>query len=227
MGSYELGSRLWRLTCPSAYEEWAQTEYSGHAVWPSINTPPEEFKYDEWAEIEWMKRGKGVADFTWPHGFFGWLHIIVRKSIGIELTEKFQGACLLELGQRNSQLLDGEVDLRILWFHHRANIDLGLSTWRMEKSMSGRELRMFDGIETLGFDFGDPNDENREIIHTPRDPNRGIFVDEKNIEGYDFFRTWEWPGAYLCTDLAKDFIVNRGLSNITLLDVGNVIRILS
>ena len=61
------------------------------------------------------------------------------------------------------------------------------------------------------------------MIHTPRQPGKGIFVREADLGGADFFEVVEFPSRVLCTDRAKCFIEEQEFTNVTFLEVGDLI----
>jgi len=71
--------------------------------------------------------------------------------------------------------------------------------------------RSFNGIE-----------KRRGQLITPRIPGQGLFVSKKSLAGCDFFKPRN-SGLTLCTDRVKEFMEQRGYTNIGFLEVGEVI----
>jgi hypothetical protein len=59
-------------------------------------------------------------------------------------------------------------------------------------------------------------------IKIPRKRGKGLFVEESQLDGCDFFRA-KYTGLTLCTDKAKNFIVERGYGNVDFLEYGDII----
>ena len=55
---------------------------------------------------------------------------------------------------------------------------------------------------------------------TTRLPNAGLFVRSADLSGDSLFRVFEFPGWVLCTDPVREFVTQRGFSNVEFLEMG-------
>ena len=60
-------------------------------------------------------------------------------------------------------------------------------------------------------------------IEIPRVPGCGIFIQYDDLDGHDLFHISQLPGMLVCTDRFHDFIIERKVTNIIFLEIGDVI----
>jgi len=86
----------------------------------------------------------------------------------------------------------------------------------------GRARRLLGGVESLHSRWN-PETMDLDRVHTPRVPGQGIFVRRADLGGVQLFRVEEFYLMILCTDDVKAFIEERGFSNVSFLEYGNVV----
>ena len=87
------------------------------------------------------------------------------------------------------------------------------STVIIEKRANGEEyIDSYIGVESI---IGEK--------HILREKEKGIFIQRKEIQNFDFFRI-EKSYPLLCTENVKKYIEKRGFSNVVFLEVGDVIE---
>ena len=222
------------MHCPPPPAKWAEADYGGEMVWPDVWSEPESGIA---GEIEWKPGSTIISDFIWPHGFAGALHVVAKADVAKELVANFSGAILLEVrvappedGRQRSNLVPYPYDgppLCVIWIPQLASADENLSTYSDELTEYGFEQTVYHGVEQWDYDWDadwdTPTDPGFAMVHTERKPGQGMFVLEQELAGNDFVRQRQWPGAHLCTDKVREFVLARGFTNIVFLEVGNVI----
>ena len=87
------------------------------------------------------------------------------------------------------------------------------STVIIEKRANGEEyIDSYIGVESI---IGEK--------HILREKEKGIFIQQKEIKNFDFFRI-EKSYPLLCTENVKEYIEKRGFSNVLFLEIGDVIE---
>jgi hypothetical protein len=177
--------------------------------------------------LEWDDGGDQIADFV--HCGARWL---LKRVIAEQITAKFQGAAI-----RSVQYLDhpklyrpkGRTKKVRVWlpyegpelvelvFSHRV-APSPLSTMRVKKRCPECGAVSLDGIDACeGIETW------RGIVHTPRDPQRGIFITSTQMGQSDF--CWvRGTGRRLFTDRVKQYLEAQSLTNTRFLEVGDVIE---
>jgi hypothetical protein len=108
-----------------------------------------------------------------------------------------------------------------LWVTQQVRLDLGRSSvWLVKECKTcGRQQYAVDGIEKweTGWDK-----ERRESVkaHIPRSRGLGLYVAEDALAGTAIFRTHEFPGWVLCTDVIKGLAEKEGFTNVSFLEAG-------
>ena len=228
------GDKLWQMHCPPPPSEWAEADYGGEMVWPGVWDEPEPGVA---GEIEWKPGSTTIGDFTWPHGFAGALHVVAKADAAKKLTANFSGATLLDVrvappedGRQRSNQIPHPYDgppLHVLWITQLASADEKMSTYSDELTEYGFQQKVYHGVEEWDYDWNAdwdaPTDPGFAMVHKERKPSQGMFVPEQELAGNDFVRLRQWPGAHLCTDKVRDFVIAHSFTNIIFLEVGNVI----
>jgi len=86
----------------------------------------------------------------------------------------------------------------------------------------GRPKRRLGGGESLHSRWN-PQTMDLDRVHTPRVPGQGVFVRRAALGGVQLFRVEEFYRMILCTDEVKTFIEERGFTNVSFLEYGNVV----
>ena len=81
----------------------------------------------------------------------------------------------------------------------------------------------FIGIEHIEYGKWTPGKE-IERIRVPRVPGQGLYVLQKRVAGFDFFRLGGPGFGVACTERARLAVLEAGLSNIDFFEVGDVVE---
>ncbi|EJU33794.1 hypothetical protein HMPREF1154_0082 [Capnocytophaga sp. CM59] len=141
----------------------------------------------------------------------------------MELKQKFES---LEIGElewhKNPKEIVAKDIRRLRWLpkeevdlvHIYSKINIPIlpqSTVIIEKKANGEEyIDSYIGVESI---IG--------TKHILREEEKGIFIQQKEIKNFDFFRVG-YP--LLCTENVKKHIEKRGFSNVVFLEVGDIIE---
>lgn len=180
------------------------------------------FEQGERIRVTWndyLSKGNLVPDFLYSS------YVICKREIAMELKQKFKS---LEIGElewhKNPKEIVAKDIRRLKWLpkeevdlvHIYSKINIPIlpqSTVIISKGNDGKDwIKDYIGEETL---FG--------TKHTPRELGKGIFIDKRELGGYDFFRI-EKSTFLLCTENVKEYIEKRGFSNVLFLEVGDIIE---
>ena len=143
----------------------------------------------------------------------------------MELKQKFES---LEIGElewyKNPKEIVAKDIHRLKWLpkeevdlvHIYSKINIPIlpqSTVIIEKKANGEEyIDSYIGVESI---IG--------TKHILREEEKGIFIQQKEIKNFDFFRVGKsYP--LLCTENVKEYIEKRGFSNVVFLEVGDIIE---
>lgn len=182
--------------------------------------------------IEWEKGPDLVGDFFWPD--FG-CEMVVKQHVFRELQERFGG---IEAGPvevippkwkrkkrptpgRGSVTIWSE-DLHLVEVQIRHFVDLDRDRSCIKRINENGETRnVIEGAE--GIEWRDNPDDVLPIrTRVPRRPGGGIFVKASLLEGHSFFKVYDYPGMNLCTDSVRDFILDKGYTNIDFFELGEL-----
>lgn len=175
--------------------------------------------------VEWDDGADEIADFI-----HGGLTVLVRDSVVDELIQQFDG-----IGKRGIIFNDHpslyrptRITSRMkkrVWlpyegppiceplflpqieFHPRSTVSLDSRC----DTCGHTVYKEFRGIERFA-----------GLKHTPREPGKGFFFRKSDVREVDFF-TPKHTGYRICTDRAKDYILNRGFNNVQFLEVGDLL----
>lgn len=67
--------------------------------------------------------------------------------------------------------------------------------------------------------------ERMELVrtHSDRLPGAGVFVPEADLAGSSIFRVHEFPGPVFCTDPVRELVEKEKFSNVSFLEMGDVV----
>jgi hypothetical protein len=233
--------RIWRLwdprddtfAEPSLRGAWSKatgelcpecTASSQHRVQPLI--------------IEWESGSDLIGDFA-ASGFAS--DFVVKRKVGKELLKHFQGFELgpVEMPQnrkfRRPARLTRRTKPRVwlpyegpelceLWVTALVPLERHRSTIKLVRKCDacGDERYEVTGVESYQSRFNLER-KDLDIWHIPRTPGEGLFVRAEDLKGRDIFRVKEFDGWDMCTDRVKDFIEEQSFTNISFLEMGEVI----
>lgn len=108
---------------------------------------------------------------------------------------------------------------------HWVHADLARSTTTLEWRCStcGRERWKLTGAAHYDFQRIGPDPWDSKKVHVPRTPGEGIFVHEGDLKGHDFIVVHEARFDPTVTDRVRDFILSQEYSNVSFLEMGEVI----
>lgn len=187
--------------------------------------PPIE-NYVRHIDVEWADGSDVIGDFVFA--LMG--PIVVKSEIADELLQRFRGFVKGELRMPDHPNLRKPTRVtkrtpKRVWLPYegpelcyiKITKDvplLPLSTVNVESicdECGSIVYESFEGIE---------RHDSRE--HVARTPGKGFFFDEDAVGDSDFFRP-EFTGFTLCTDTARQFMLDRGYTNVEFLEVGDII----
>jgi hypothetical protein len=182
--------------------------------------------------IEWEKGPDLVGDFLWP-SFQD--DVAMKKHVFGELQQRFGG---IEGGpveitppkwRRKKKRISDEscmtiwnedlqlVDVR---FVHHVDVDWDKSCIKTIQQDGETLYEVYGGERTeviMDLDVG--RFATRRVA---RFKGGGIFVKARLLDGHSFFKVNQFPVWNLCTDAARDFILDRGYTNIDFFEVGEL-----
>ena len=179
--------------------------------------------------VEWRSNRVKLGDFIWPQSY---VDIVARKPIAQSLIEHFKGARAIDVEMRTrSKSYDADFwsnnSYSVIWIEKLVSIDEKRSTFSHFASSHGRQSVKLVGVEgyydTAFNDFSTFTNATMigpHCFHVSRTPGMGVYVDEKLLDGADFFRIRQLPMILLCTDRVADAIRSKGYTNIDLLEYG-------
>lgn len=180
------------------------------------------FEKGERIRVTWndyLSKGNLVPDFLYSS------YVICKREIAMELKQRFEK---LEIGElewhKNPKEIVAKNIHRLRWLpreevdlvHIYSKINIPIlpqSTVIIEKKANGEEyIDSYIGVESI---IG--------TKHILREEEKGIFIQQKEIKNFDFFRV-EKSYPLLCTENVKEYIEKRGFSNVLFLEVGDIIE---
>ena len=114
------------------------------------------------------------------------------------------------------------IEYAALWPKYWTAYDEQISTVKVLPTSSGIMLETIVGAERIDVDYDSFPDKNVPI-EIPRVPGCGIFIHYDDLDGHDLFHISQFPGMLVCTDRFHDFIIERKVTNIIFLEIGDVI----
>jgi len=186
--------------------------------------------------IEWLPGSDLIGDFTWPGG-----DIVVLQRVRDALEKDFHGfefgpiemwqAPRIQRPRRATKRTKPRVwlpyegpPLSELWIQTWVHTDLGRSSVRLVKVCSTCDRKFYEvtGVERRKSRW-DPVAKGLVEVHTPRAEGEGIYVHRKDLQDCDIFGVCEFPIWALCTEGMKAFIQERQFTNVSFLEVGNIL----
>jgi hypothetical protein len=214
--------KLWRFSDPS---DLRYARASRRGTWEG--TPARRVRP---LVIEWEPDSDLVGDFTWP-GFD--TDIVIMERVGKALKEA--GVTGFELAP--VQMVDNSEEskraskkprvklpyvgpqLWDLWVTARAQLDRDRSSVKMlGKQADGSEQYEVSGVERREAIWDQQRMELVKRRH-PRIDGQGLFVRAET----GIFRIAEFPGWILCVDEVKQLIESHSLTNVSFLEMGEVV----
>jgi hypothetical protein len=215
-------SKIWDLGSPINREIYADASPESVNTGPNVDSElsPEEFVF------KWEPGSDLVGDCIWP-----WMpgQITIRKELASELVSKFAGMKMFlttalgaprKKGARKRPI--DPIEFAVLWPTHWLSYDEELSTVEEKIRFANIKLPTIIGAETYEQDYR-PLEGINKHEHVPRLPDKGLFVHREDLAGFEIFRPRQLGGMMLCTDKFRQFFVERNVSNILFLEVGDVI----
>ena len=189
------------------------------SIHAQMGQPYEKGEYIKVTWNDYHSKGNGIPDFLYGG------YIVCKRKIAIELSQIFNK---IEIGELEWHKNPKEIvakDIRRLRWLPKEEVDLvhiyskiyipilPQSTVIIEKKVNGEEyIDSYIGVESI---IGEK--------HILREKEKGIFIQQKEIKNFDFFRI-EKSYPLLCTENVKEYIEKRGFSNVLFLEVGDVIE---
>ncbi len=187
--------------------------------------------------IEWLPGSDVIGDFTWAA--IG--ELLVSQEVGEVLKKRFLGVELkpIEMQQDPKLQPPKRITKRTkprVWLPTKVHFyEFCATTWihaDADRSslqliddcpVCGRKAYKVTGIEERTSRW-DPIQKGLIKIHTPRVPRKGIYVDSRSLQDVDIFRLFECPAWLFCTEKVKAFIEEERFTNISLLEMGDVLE---
>ena len=164
--------------------------------------------------LEWEPASQIVGDFVWARSDAS--VVVVAKSVGAALAEKFQGfelasKPLIALPYHGPEL----ADLRVTAWAH---IDLERSD--VKRSTSDDASYVVEGAETweTGWDLESMRSKR---IRLPRSPGGGLYIQRSSVTG-DIFGVHEFPSWIFCTGEVRTFVQRQEFTNVDFLEMGEL-----
>jgi hypothetical protein len=179
--------------------------------------------------IEWQKGSDLIGDFTFPSA--GSSDIMITERVAQDLQARFKafepGPVEMVAEQpvprraRIVRLPYAGPPLRDLWVTAWSHLDLQRSSISLRKDCGtcGTKRWMLDGTEVTDRGY-DPKRDEVWAKRVPRKPGMGALVRAKELEGVDIFHLVEFPGWIVFTDRVRDFILERGYTNVSFREIG-------
>jgi hypothetical protein len=186
--------------------------------------------------VEWMPGSSQVADFTWDYtGCWPVVTQPVLKALSSQFDGILAGPIEMVQKKKKPKRMTKRTKPRV-WlpyegeplFELRAKryvaIDYDRSTVKV-KECEGCSRIEYDvrGIEISKTKF---DKETWTLVpdHRPRVPGEGIFVRNSHMAGEDIFYVAALRGDVICTDRVRDFVLEQSYTNVTFLEVGDVVE---
>ncbi len=187
--------------------------------------------------VEWLEGSDKVCSFVWPARLVAEVLVTeaVRETLegcGVEfLPVEFYQDPKYWKPKRVTKRTRPRIwlpyegpPLCVLWVPTWVHADLERSSLRLvsECPVCGHRVYEVEGIEERTHRY-DPVKNDLVELHWARQPGKGIFVREEDLEGVEIFRLFEQPGRILCSERVKTLIEERGFCNVTFLEVGDIL----
>lgn len=189
--------------------------------------------------LEWEPGSDMVGDFSW---FFG--QLVVTEWVVVALSDRFTGFSFFPIQMHQDSKLkrpsrvtkhthprvwlpyDGP-ELSELWVTCWVHCDLERSSVRLTREVAGIIADTpgyhADGVERVE-SWYDREQAELRYRRTPRQSGKGLLIPDAALDGADIFRAFEQPGAILCTERVREFILEQHFSNIDFLEYGDTVQ---
>lgn len=188
-------------------------------------------------DFEWEYGSDVIGDFTWV----ATVRVVVTERVRQSLSDNFTGFVFAPVEMRQDSKLKKPIGpnkrtrrrvwlphegppLSELWVTHWVHADPERSSLRSEGLDPARDEQRYavEGIEVARWRW---DQVKQEMVRwrVPRAAGRGIFVDERALEGAAIFRLHEQPGLVLCTERMMRYIEQEGFTNVTFLEAGDTV----
>lgn len=177
--------------------------------------------------IRWDGQAKVAGDFTFPTD----KDVMLKRSVGEELLAAgFRDFVLgsVEIRNRDQKTLRRNLPLGLAYefaeilIRKLVPLEKTKSTFVTELNR-GKIYYKMPGLAHTKLENWDAKTGHMDIIFVPREKGKGFFVPESLLAGCDIFQVSEFEGRFLCTDRFKEYVVKRGYTNVSFLEVGDVI----
>jgi hypothetical protein len=215
-------SKLWEVGWPLGWGEYARARSKSRVPYPTPTAiaPPNNYAF------EWEPGFDKVGDCVWP-----WhpSDIAIKKKLALEVVQNFKNiesrpVIVTGVPRRKGRRAKPyePIEYAALWPKYWTAYDEQISTVKVLPNSSGIMLETIVGAERIDVDYDSFPDKNVPI-EIPRVPDCGIFIHYRDLDGHDLFHIKQFPGMLVCTDRFHDFIFERKVTNIILLEIGDVI----
>lgn len=198
------------------------TNGGGRAVGRPCLPPPDcpygagEWRWTRPRPVDYM--GGPVGDFMTTGNF-----LVARREVAEELASNFTQIRLSPIVVSESKPRYKGPEMLELELPFVVPFNPNISTLRMGSFCRhcGRVRYEVEGIELRAREV--KIGERWEMVDPePRKPGQGVIVFERDLDGRDFF-TFGWDWFRLCTQRAKDHIEERGWTNVSFTEYGEVV----
>ncbi len=188
--------------------------------------------------VEWLEGSDHICSFVWTSRLIGEVLVTeeVRQALqktGVEfLPVEFYQDPKLKKPKRVTKRTKPRVwlpyegpPLYDLWVSTWVHADLTRSSLRLVQvcPICGHKAYEVEGIEERKHRWDATKRELVEI-HTPRVEGKGVYVCREDLQGADIFRLYEISGWILCTERVKVIIEGERFTNVSFLEVGEVME---
>lgn len=201
-------------------------------TWVKQGYPPRSIRVKPLV-IEWEPGSTVVGDFTWV----GTYSYMTKRTIAEQLLAAgFKGFevgpvemvpnpeykryrhNMIQLPYDGAELVDLFVARKDVPFNRER------STVRIVSEEHGKPVYELEGDERIEHGDWHPETGKLDRIHVPRTPGMGVYIDARELGDIDVFVVGELRMGPFCTDRFRDFVLEKGYTNITFFEVGETIE---
>jgi hypothetical protein len=193
-----------------------------------------------WQEGEYKAR-KGILTIEWEKGpdligDFTWVGLVTDIAISIHAEKVLLDGCVVGFESRPVQVRgkvagqrsrvgksiedrsSSKIALRDFWINQWRPMDRNLSTVEDVTQADGSHQIKLQGVQYVEGSW-DRNTKTLVKLDHPRIPGKGLFV----RDAVGVFRVEEFPAWVFCTDDVKELIEKSQLTNVSFLEMGDVL----
>ncbi len=168
---------------------------------------------------DWLAKGNSIPDFVYS------AYIICRETIAFDLNNKFKGLNISKLEWTiNPKELCAKDKSRLKWLPKEkielVNIFTEVDISILPQSTVKYGISGLTGKKCIKRIVGGSEIYKGSVI--PREKDKGLFFDKKEVGDYDFFKPKN-TFFLLCTETAKKYVEEKQYSNICFLEIGDVV----